>query len=169
MATFDFPILGMSFMPDISGGVYPSRIASELIMSNPKDQGCVTMVFPTSGDTGFSVSFPVPQNYVGSPQLVIKGILEGTPANVLAFGAQQLSREDSEAIDIAYETEDLAENSTWTGYADEDQYEEIITLTPAAAYVVGDTIYLWFFRDDDQDTTTMQFHLTDLIFRYSDT
>ena len=108
MATFQMPILGASFMPDTSGDVYPSKVSIELSMSNAKDQGCVMMEYPTGSDIGFSVSFTVPQNYAGTPKLVVKGILDGTPANDLAFGAQQLGRDDSEAVDTAYETEDLA-------------------------------------------------------------
>jgi hypothetical protein len=70
---------------------------------------------------------------------------------------------------VAYETEDLASNSTWTGYAAEEMYEETITLTPASAYTVGDTVLLSFYRDDSVDTTTFDFLLTELAFRYSDT
>ena len=171
MATFEMPILGASFMPDTSGDVYPSKVSIELTLTNAKDQGCVMMEYPTGSDIGFSVSFTIPTSppYAGSPVLVIKGILDGTPANVLAFGAQQLSRADSELVDTAYEAEDLAENNTWTGYVDEDMYEETLALTPASAYVAGDTVFLWFFRDDSEDTTTFNFLLTDLLFQYSDT
>lgn len=167
MATFEMPI-GFG-MPDTSGDIYPSKISIELTMTNAKDQDCLMMEFPTGSDIGISVMFTIPQNYAGSPVLVIKGILDGTPANVLAFGAQQLGRDDSEAVDTAYETEDLANNSTWTGYADEDMYEETITLTPASAYVAGDTVFLFFYRDDSVDDTTFNFLLTDLLFQYSDT
>ena len=168
MATFEMPVLGASFSPDTSGDIYPSLVSAELAMTNAKDQACVMMEFPTGSDIGFSVAFTVPQNYVGTPVLLIKGIIDGTPANVLAFGAQQLGRDDSEAIDTAYETQDLANNSTWTGYANEDMYEDAITLTPASAYVAGDTVFLWFYRDDSVDTTTFNFLLTDLIFQYAD-
>jgi hypothetical protein len=169
MATFEMPILGASFLPDTSGDIYQSKVSIELSMTNAKDQGCVMMEYPTGSDIGFSVSFTIPQNYAGTPVLVIKGIIDGTPANDLAFGAQQLGRDDSESVDVAYEAEDLAENGTWTGYADEDMYEETLALTPASAYVAGDTVFLWFFRDNDQDTTTFNFLLTDLMFQYSDT
>jgi hypothetical protein len=167
MATFQMPI-GFG-MPDTSGDIYPSKISIELSMTNAKDQDCLMMEYPTGSDIGTSLVFTVPQNYAGSPVLFIKGILDGTPANDLAFGAQQLGRDDSEAVDTAYETEDLAENGTWTGYADEDMYEDSIALTPTSAYVAGDTVFLWFFRDNDQDTTTFNFLVTDLLFQYSDT
>lgn len=168
MATLQMSIFGR-FQPDVSGDVYPSILNVELTMANAKLIDCMVMEYPTGSDIGGELAFTVPQNYVGSPVLVIRGVLDGTPANVLAFGAQQLSRADSESVDAAYEAEDTASNSTWTGYADEDMYEETITLTPAAAYLPGDMVFTDFYRDDSVDTTTFNFLLTDLLFQYSDT
>ena len=168
MATFDYPILNHSLMPDSSGDVFPAPVSTQLTLTNAKRQNCIVMQFPTGADVGLELSFKIPQNYVGTPKLFIQGILDGTPANVLAFGAQQLSRADSEAVDTAYEAEDTASNSTWTGYSNEDMYEEEITLTPASAYVADDTVYLFFYRDDSVDTTTFNFLLTGLFFRYDD-
>ena len=166
MATFQMP-LGFG-MPDTSGDIYITKLSVELTMSNAKDQDCLMMEYPTGSDIGTNIVFTIPQNYAGSPVIMVKGVLDGTPANDFAVGAQQLGRDDSEAIDVAYETEDLAENGTWTGYADEDMYELTVTLTPASAYAAGDTVFLWFFRDDDQDTTTFNFLVTDILFQYSD-
>jgi hypothetical protein len=164
--TVEIPILGASLMPD--DGVYFSKLSAELTLTNAKEQGCYFMPYPTGSDLGLEVGFTVPQNYASAPVIVIRGILDGTPANVLAFAAQQLGRDDSEAVDTAYETEDTASNSTWTGYADEDFYEETITLTPASAYVAGDYVLLKFYRDDSADTTTFNFLLLDLLFQYTE-
>lgn len=164
--TIQMPIsLGM---PDTSGDCYPSKISIELAMANAKDQDCMMMEYPTGSDIGLATKFTVPQNYAGSPVLVIKGIIDGSPANILAFGAKQLSRADSEGVDTAYEAQDLANNSDWTGYADEDMYEETITLTPASAYVAGDTVFFELFRDDSVDTTTFNFILTELLLQYTE-
>lgn len=154
--------------PDASGDIYPSTFTALLTLANPKLQDCMVMEFPTGSDIGLETSVEVPQGYVGSPVLVIRGVLDGTPANVLAFAVQQLSRADSESIDTAYETEDIASNSTWTGYADEDYYVETVTLTPASPYVAGDIILIKLDRDDNVDTTTFNFLLTHLGFQYSD-
>lgn len=168
MATHEIPILGATLSPDNSGDVFPSRLDIEMTLTNAKLQTCMVMEFPTGSDIGLETSFVVPQNYAGTPVLVIRGFLNGTPASVLAFGAQQVGIDDSETVDVAYETEDLASNSTWTGYAAEEMYEETITLTPASAYVAGDTVLLSFYRDDSADTTTFDFLLTELAFRYND-
>lgn len=163
--TIDVSLYGQ-IMPD--SGVYVSKLTSQMSLTNVKNQLCLVMPFPTGSDLGGELAFSIPQNYDSSPQLVIRGVLDGTPANVLAFGAQQISRDDSESIDAAYETEDLVNNSTWTGYADEDLIELVITLTPAAAYVPGDLNLIRFYRDDSVDTTTFDFLLLDLLFRYTE-
>jgi len=149
-------------------GVYPSPLSSELALTNAKEQLAIVMPFPTGADLGFELAFPIPQGYVSTPTIVFRGIIDGTPASILAFGAQQLGVDDSESIDQAYEAEDLHSNSTWTGYADEDMYEGTITLTPAAVYVAGDMVFLKFYRDDSVDTSTWNFLLVDLLFRYTE-
>lgn len=169
MATLEVSVLNHTVQPDASGDVYPVPLDVALTLTNAKRQLSFFMAFPTGADVGLELSFPIPPQYASTPVLVIRGVLDGTPASVLAFGAQQLSRADSESVDTAYEAEDTASNSTWTGYADEDMYEETITLTPAAAYVASDTIFLSFYRDDSVDTSTFDFILTDLLFRFSDT
>ena len=159
--TLEFSILNSNLMFD--DGVYPSRLDSELALTNDKDQACVVLPFPTGADLGISGAFNIPQNYASTPVLVARMVIDGTPANVLGIGAQQLS------VDAAYEAEDTASNSTWTGYADEDLIEMTIALTPAAAYVAGDTVLFRFYRDDSVDTQTINVLLMDLLFRYTET
>jgi len=165
--TLEFSILNSNLMFD--DGVYPSRLDSELALTNDKDQACVVLPFPTGADLGISGAFNIPQNYASTPVLVARMVIDGTPANVLGIGAQQLSVDDSESVDVAYEAEDVASNSTWTGYADEDIVEMTITLTPAAAYVAGDTVLFRFYRDDSVDTQTINVLLMDLLLRYTET
>ena len=164
--TLDMPMLGATLMFD--DGVSATRLDSVLTLTNAKKLACIFMALPTSSDLGLEVAFVVPPNYSSAPVIAIRGVLSGTPANTLAFGVQQLSRAVSESIDTAYEAEDLANNSTWTGYVDEDPYEETITLTPAAAYVAGDIILIKFSRDESVDDTTFDFLLLDLRFQYTE-
>lgn len=169
MATLDIPILGAMTAPDSSGSVYfePAEVAMALGTAVLDTLLVATMEAPTGADNGIYGKFNIPQNYVGTPVLVIRGVL-GEAANVLGFGVQQLSRADSEAFDTALEAEDVASNSSWTGYVAEDMYEETITLTPAAAYVAGDEVVFFFYRDDSVDSQTGEFYLTGLFFRYDD-
>lgn len=149
-------------------GVYMSKLNAELSLTNDKAQTCIVLPYPAGADLGISGQFDVPQNYAGTPVMVAKVVIDGTPANTLGIGAQQIAVDDSETVDVAYETEDLANKSSWTGYADEEQLEITITLTPASAYQPGDTVFYRFYRDDNVDTQTINVLLIDLLFRYSD-
>lgn len=166
MATHRMPLpLGQ---PDASGSVYPSLLSIELSLTNSKKIPCMVMLAPTGSDIFCELAFKIPKNYVGTPKLVITGVIDGTPANVFGITTQQVSVDDSETADVAYETEDTASNSTWTGYADEDMYEISVPLTPASAYVPDDTVLLKYGRDDSVDTQTIAFLVTGLEFEYAD-
>ena len=164
MATQRMPI--KFGMPDV--GVYPSKLSSELTLTNAKQQDCLVMPAPTGADIGAETGFIIPTGYVGTPRLILRGIIDGTPANVFGIGAQLLERNLSDSIDAAYEAEDVVNNSTWTGYADEDEYELAITLTPASAFTVLRQVYIRYYRDDSVDTQTIAFLLTGLYFEYAD-
>jgi len=155
--------------PDASGDVFmePAESAMTLGTATLGTTLVFTMLAPTGSDIGIYGMFTIPQNYVDTPVLVIRGVI-AQAASTLAFGFQQYSRAHSEILDAAYETQDLASNATWTGLVAEDVYEETITITPAAAYVAGDVVPFFFYRDDSVDTQTGEFHLIDLFFRYND-
>lgn len=169
MATHDMPILGAMTAPDSSGDIFLEPLEAALTLGTAAYGNllCLTMLAPTGSDIGFHGKFNVPQNYVGTPVLVIRGIL-AQAASVLAFGFSHTPFAHSETIDAAFADTDLAENSTWTGLVAEEMYEETIALTPTAAYVVGDEVFFFLFRDETQDTQTGEFHLTGLFLRYND-
>lgn len=156
MATRRIPI-GSDIMFD--AGVYPSRLDAELSLTNAKKQLCVVMAFPAGADLGIECSFRVPDDYASGPKFVLRGVIDGTPADVFGVGVQLLEVAAAATIDTAYEAEDVANNSDWTGYADEEEYELSVTLTPASALTVGRTLYLKIYRDDSVDTQTINFLL----------
>jgi hypothetical protein len=167
MATHRIPIMGANTVPDISGEVYMAPISSMDTHTNVKNQLCMVMDYPQgAADSGFYGSFKVPKNYVGTPKIVVMGTFVGAPANTFAVGCQLVGLADSESIDTAYEAEDLANEGTWTGYADEDMFEISITMTVTLA--ADDTVFYWFFRDDSADNQTQAFLLTSLEFEYAD-
>lgn len=167
MATQSISILNASTMLDV--GIYPSRLDAELSLTNAKTQACIVMPAPSGSDIGFSTEIQVPDNYASTPVIRLVGIIDGTPANVFGIGVQLLERNISDAADTAYEAEDTASNSTWTGYADEDYYWLDVTLTPSAALTPGRRLQLKVYRDDSVDTQTINFLLTDAVFRYTTT
>ena len=170
MATHELDVLNVFTAPDTSGDVYfqPAEAAMTLGTAAFGTLQVCTILAPTGSDIGFYGKFKIPQNYAGTPVLVIRGVI-AQAASTLAFGIDFIARDDSEAFDTAFTDTDLANNATWTGYAAEDVYEETITLTPASAFVVGDEVFFFFYRDDSVDTQTGAFHLTGLYLRYSDT
>jgi hypothetical protein len=169
MATFDLPIINSNASPDDSGLVFfePLEVAMTLGTATFGTLMGLTMQAPAGADIGLYGKLTIPQNYVGTPVLVIRGLL-GEAANTLAFGLQQIAVADSETGDVAFEAEDVASNATWTGYVAEDMYVDTITITPASAYAVGDEVFFFFYRDDSVDTQTGEFQLTGLFFRYND-
>lgn len=169
MATHDWPIINSNFAPDSSGDVFfePAESAMTLGTAAFGTSMVLTMLAPTGADIGAYGKFSIPQNYVDTPELVIRGVL-GEAANTLGFGFQQVAVADSETFDVALEAEDTASNSTWAGYAAEDMYIETITITPAAVFNPGDEVVFFFYRDDSVDDQTGEFYLTGLLFRYND-
>lgn len=168
MATIRIPIMGIGTNPDDTGNTFLDRVDNQLGgMTNVKDQLCMVMQAPAGGgDTGFHGSFKIPKNYVGTPKIIITGVLSVAVTNVLAFGMTLLGRADSESIDTAYEAEATVSNSTWTGYAIEDMIE--LSFTPTGTLAVDDTIVYYFYREDGADDSTIDFLLTSLEFEYAD-
>jgi len=169
MATHDMSILTANVVPDATGKTFfePISVATALGTGTMKEL-VITMQAPAAvADTGFYGAFTVPSNYSGTPVLIIRGVL-GEAANTLGFGISSIQTAHSETIEVVMDTEDADSNATWTGLAAEEMYEETIALTPAAAYVAGDVIHFYFYREDGADDQTGEFWLTDLLFRYND-
>src|SRR3989304_4232706 len=100
-------------MPDV--GVYPSKLSSELTLTNAKQQECMVMPAPTGSDIGAETLFNVPATYVGTPKLVLRGVIDGTPANVFGIGAQLLEVAAAGTVDAGYEGGGVGSNSTRAG------------------------------------------------------
>lgn len=167
MATHDLPILGHALTLDAL--VYVQKVKNELSLANAPGEELV-IVLPAaatiSADTGIRGNFRVPQNYVGTPILVVQGLLDGAPTTlVIAFGVQMSPLADDEAYDAALGTQSIASDST-VSQVDEDVYEELITIGDTLA--VGDLVTFFFYIDDSAHTYTGLFLLTGLFFRYND-
>ena len=167
MADHELPILNHSLIP--GSQVFFDLIDNQAAPTNGKNQLVLVFPAPSAADATVNLNFTVPKDYAGTPRIILRGMLHGTPADTLAFGAlASPGVADGETADVAEEAERLVNKASWSGYVDEDMLELTITLSPAAAYVEGDTIYLIFFRDDSVDDSSLVFLLTDLAFSYSD-
>lgn len=122
-------------------------------------------------DEGVYVRWEVPQNYSGTPVLVIKGILDGAPSagHTLGFGVRPRAVADNEAADGTFDAEQTASatiGSSGSNHSDEDLYEETITLT--GTYAAGDQVYAYVYIDASATDYTGNFLLTDILFQYAD-
>lgn len=172
MATHEISILGAMTAPDSSGKVFfqPLEVGMALGTATLGTLLGMTIQAPAgAGDCGFYGSFVVPQNYVGTPVLVIRGYVEENPGtNAIAFGISfQPALADNESLEQAFDTEDVTGAIT-TAYTAEDLLVTTITLTPAAAFVAGDVVNFFVYRDDTDDAQTGEFQLSNLSFRYND-
>lgn len=164
--TTQISVIG-NFSPD--AGVYLSKLTSQMSLTNVKQQLCWVLPYPAGADLGGEFSFVVPQNYASDPVLVPILVIDGTPANTLGVGAQVLQVAAASTIDAAYEAEDIANNGTWTGYADEEVFiGPSITLTPSSALTPGNLVLMKFYRDDSVDDTTFDVLMLDLLFQYTE-
>lgn len=171
MATVRIPILGMNTAPDASGFVFPDRIANQLSIGAatrpPGNEMCIVMQDPNGGgDAGLYGKFAVPKDYVGTPVLVIRGVLDGAPTTTtIAFGVQMRPLADDEAFDGDYGAEAIASASS-VSQADEDVYEETIDIS-GFTFAVDDDVFFFFYVDDSVHTYTGNFLLTGLYFQYA--
>lgn len=170
MATFNLPVLG--FATNLDDGVYPSRIRDQVTLTNADVGKELCYVLPAAAtitaDTGLQGKFRVPDNYVSTPVLVIRGILNGAPSTlVLSFGVKLKAVADDETYDAAFGTENVASASS-VSQANEDVYEETITIADTLS--VGDDVDFWFYLNyaTPAHTYTGTFLLTGLYFRYND-
>lgn len=123
-------------------------------------------------DEGFQVKFEIPQNYVGTPVLTVKGIIDGAPgaSDTLGFGLRKRAVANNEAADGTYDAEQVASatiGSNGSGHSDEDHLEQTITLT-AGDYSVGDTVFGYVFIDASGTSYTGNFLCTDVLFTFAD-
>lgn len=129
-------------------------------------------------DEGLYGSFDVPQNYVGTPKVVIKAILDGAPgaAATLAFGFRKRANANNEAADGTFDAEqtsvvagraDSIIGSNGAGYADEDLAQFEISLT-AGDYAVGDQVEWYCYLDASGGDYAGNVLLREIVFQYAD-
>src|SRR3990172_4223984 len=122
-------------------------------------------------DEGVWVKWTVPKNYVGTPVLVIRGMLDGAPGagDDLAFGVRPRAVADNEAADGTFDAEQTAQVTDLSTWTNEDEYEETITLT--GTYAVDDSVFAYVYIDASGTTYVGNFLLyaeDSIFFQYSD-
>lgn len=126
-------------------------------------------------DEGLYIKFSIPKNYVGSPKLIVRGVLDGAPgaAHVLAFSFRKRAIADNEAADGAFDAEQTSSATIGSGgsnHSDEDVVEQSITLT-AGDYAVDDDVYGYIAIDasvNDYTGNVLLIAEDSILFEYAD-
>lgn len=171
MATHRVPVANITAM---DAGVFPAPVSTQITAAAAPSVGSLLAHVLADGgsDEGVYFNFSIPKNYVGTPKLVVKGILDGAPgaSDALGFGFRKRAVANNEAADGAFDAEETVSSTIGSGglgYSDEDYIELSITLT-AAHYAVDDEVYGYLYIDASGTSYTGNFLLTDIQFEYAD-
>lgn len=167
MATHRIPILGVATNPDTSGEVYQEQVDQHL--TNDLYDFLVWVFADGSTRTGLYGSFHVPQNYVGTANLVVVWTTAATSGDVewdfdyAAEGGNDVESMDPSANDESVNSNDTAPSATL------ERMEISISLTDGN-FAAGDNVQFGFFRDksDAGDTIADEALLIGLYFEYAD-
>lgn len=169
MATHRIPILGFATVPDTSGDVFfePATVKA----TNDFFQGMVLVFNDSGADDELFGRFQVPQNYVGTANLVIVWTTTATSGDVewgVAYRA--VGGNDTESLDQATAQESLLSGNNDTApSATNERMEYSISLTDGN-FSAGDTVQFIFSREgaDAGDTLAAAVRVYELFFEYAD-
>lgn len=156
-------------------GVPLDKVSNQITSATAPSVGNLLcyVLLDSGSDEGIYFSFHVPKNYVGSPKIVIKGILDGAPGatDTLGFGFRKRAVADNESADGTFDAEQTTTatiGSSGSNHANEDLYVTSITLT-AGDYTVDDEVFGYLYIDASGGNYIGNFLLTDVEFEYTDT
>jgi len=165
MATFRIPILGFSTKPDSSGDVFPEP-ASVKGTNDFFDQ--LVWVFNDSGvkDSLYGI-FQVPQNYVGTPKVVVEWTSTATSGNTV-LDCDYRAVAIGESLDQATAQESITVTDAAPGTTDLMQ-EALMTAT-AGNFAIGDMVQFILSRDgaSASDTLSAAITVVGVYFEYTD-
>ena len=150
-------------------------IANQITEATSPSIGDLTCYVLVDGaaDNGVYGRFSIPQNFVGTPKLVMRAVLDGSPgaADILGTGVRKRAVANNEAADGTFDAQELSAasviGSNSLAYSDEDFIEQMIDLS-AANYAVGDDVFFYFFLDVSVTTYAGNVLLLGLEFQYAD-
>lgn len=103
MATHRIPILGFGTKPDVTGECFFPPIDTQVTLATGLMKNIVCTFKDPSADAGFYSSFKVHKNYVGSPKIVITGIIDGTVSTTsVDFEFSYVSLADNESVEAGW-------------------------------------------------------------------
>ena len=167
MATFRLPILGANTVPDSSGEVF---FEPYTIKATNDNWGHMVLIFNDSATrNGLRGAFDVPQNYVGSANIIIHWTATATSGDVeWDFDYRAVGGDDTESLDQATAQESVNQNDTAPS-AIHERMTVTLALT-AGNFAAGDTVEFELFRDgtDAGDTMAAAAIVHQVLFEYAD-
>jgi hypothetical protein len=158
----------------LDSGVFQSLVSDQITAAASPSVGDILAVVLADGgsDEGWKDRFEIPEEYVGTPKLIIKGILDGAPgaSDTLGFGFRKRAVAKNESADGTFDAEQTVSTtigSSGEGYSDEDHFELEIALT-AGHYAVEDDVYFYFYLDASGTSYTGNVLITGVDFEFTD-
>ncbi len=169
MATHRIPILGHATLPDTSGDVFfePAVVKA----TNDFFQSLVLVFNDSGADDELFGRFEVPQNYVGTANLVIVWTTTATTGDVeWGFAYRAVGGNDAESLDQATAQESLLSGNNDTAPSATDERMEFTIALTDANFAAGDTVQYIFSREgvDGGDTLSAAVRVFGLMFEYND-
>lgn len=168
MATYDLPILGSFTRPDTNGDTFWNPAAINF-GSNDRYSHMLVEFTSQSARRGIGGAFRVPQNYVGTPVLVIEWATTATTGNVAwDIDYTAVGGDDAESLDPSTDQQTATVTDSASGTA-RRKMTATISLT-AGNFAANDIVLFNFVRDaaDAADTLAATAYLFGLYFRYAD-
>lgn len=167
MATHRIPILGFNTVPDNGGDVFFEPYTIKAINDV---WGYLVAVFnDTAARDGLRGKFNVPENYVGSANVLVRWTSTAIAGDVeLDFDYRTVGGDDTESLDQAGTQESVNINDTAPSAANE-RMTAILPLTDGN-FAAGDEVQFELFRDgtDAGDTLAAAITVHGVMFEYSD-
>lgn len=169
MATHDISILGWNTLPDSAGNVFFEPYSVKA--TNDAFPQIVVVFNETALKQGIYGAFPIPQNYVGTPLIVIVWTSTAiTGTCVWDFDYRAVGGNDTESLDQATVQENVTVSDVAPGAANR-RLEVTVALT-AGNLAAGDTVEFELSRDGTDAADTLAGAaaaiLHDVLFRYND-
>ena len=164
MATHTVLITSANMLPQ--SGAFFDRIGNQVAAANEIGNQLALVLPDLAADIGFSDNFRVPANYISTPKILLSAMLDGAMTSVvLGIGVKGIVKGDNDPLDVAYSTEDIANNAV--DHSDKDEIEVAITLSNLVP-VAGKQCAYVFYRDDNVTTWTGNLLVLGVYFQYND-
>jgi len=167
-ATFRVPILGWATVPEGSGDVFFEPY--DVKATNDVWDRLIVVFTDTAERDALHGSFTVPQNYVGTANIVIVWTCIATSGDVeWDFDYRAVGGNDAESFDQSGTQEALNNNNDTAPSAAHERMEFTVSATDAN-FAAGDNVSFTLFRDgtDAGDTISDNVLLFEIYFEYND-